>query len=93
MSSRPADFLTPEQYLKIERRAERRSEYYNGEMFAMAGASRRHVLIDSNIVGELCQRLKGKPCRAYSTDLRVRVTPTGLYTYPDACGLWRAGVR
>ncbi len=89
MSTQRAAFLTPAEYLEIERRAERKSEYYQGEMFAMAGASPNHVLIVANLVGELRQQLKGKPCRAYSTDLRLRVSPTGLYTYPDVlvvCG-------
>ncbi len=64
-------------------KAECKSEYFNGEMFAMSGASPSHVLIVSNIVAELRGQLKQKPCRVYSADLRVRISPTGLYTYPD----------
>lgn len=89
MSSQRATLLTPEEYLEIERRAERKSEYYKGEMFAMAGASPKHVLTVTNLVVELGQQLKKKPCRMYSVDLRLRVTATGLYTYPDVivvCG-------
>ncbi len=89
MSLQPKVSLTPEEYLAIERKAEYKSEYFNGEMFAMAGASERHVLIVTNIVAELREQLRRKPCRVYSTDLRVRVSPTGLYTYPDVvvvCG-------
>jgi Uma2 family endonuclease len=89
MSTQPTAFLTPEQYLEIERKAEFKSEYYNGEMFAMAGASERHGLIISNVVGELRQQLKAKPCRVIANDLRLRVLPSGLYTYPDVvvvCG-------
>ena len=88
MSSQPKTFLTPEEYLEIERKAEAKSEYYNGEMFAMAGAIERHGVIISNIVAELRQQLKGKPCRVISNDLRLRVLPSGLYTYPDVmvCG-------
>jgi Uma2 family endonuclease len=89
MSSDPVTFLTPAEYLELERRAESKSEYYQGETFAMACASRRHVLIVTNLVGELRQQLKGRPCQAYSTDLRLNITPTGLYTYPDVmvvCG-------
>jgi Uma2 family endonuclease len=55
----------------------------------MAGASPQHVLIVTNLVRELSQKLKGRPCRVYSSDLRLRVAPTGLYTYPDVmvvCG-------
>ncbi|MGO4882751.1 MAG: Uma2 family endonuclease [Bryobacteraceae bacterium] len=88
MSSQPAH-LTPAEYLEIERRAEFRSEYYDGEMFAMAGGTSNHALIVANICGEIRQRLKGKPCGACSTDLRLQVLPTLLYTYPDVmviCG-------
>ena len=89
MSSQGAIFLTPEQYLEIERRAEQKSEYYNGEMFAMAGAGRWHVLIVTNLVSALSQRLRKRPCEVYSTDMRLKVSPSGLYTYPDVvvvCG-------
>ncbi len=50
MSSQLKTYLTPEEYLAIERRAEHRSEYFNGETFAMVGASRRHNVIVTNIV-------------------------------------------
>ena len=80
--------LTPAEYLRIERAATYRSEYFRGEMFAMAGGSPKHSLIKMNIAGELRNRLKGRPCVAYDSDLRIKC-PTGLYTYPDAsviCG-------
>jgi Uma2 family endonuclease len=89
MSSQPSTFLTPEEYLEIERRAERKSEYFQGEMFAMAGASLVHVLIVGNLVRELGNRLEAGPCRVYSSDLRLRVSPNGFFTYPDVmviCG-------
>jgi Uma2 family endonuclease len=89
MSSQPSTFLTPEEYLEIERRAERKSEYFQGEMFAMAGMSLEHAEIIINLARELSQRLKGRPCHVYSTDVRLRVSPDGLYTYPDVmviCG-------
>ena len=80
--------LTPEEYLEIERRAERNSEYFQGQMFAMSGASRPHVLIVTNLVHEL-MRLDARPCEIYLNDMRLRVTANGLSTYPDvmvACG-------
>lgn len=83
MSAQPKTLLSPEEYLEQERRAEYKSEYFAGEVFAMAGASRRHGLIVTNLIAELRQQLKGKPCEVYSGDLRLRVTPAGLYTYPD----------
>src|SRR5918911_3381571 len=88
MSSRPETYLTPEEYLAIERKAEYKSEYFNGEMFAMTAASRKHNLIAPNIGGELRQQLKGKPCEAYISDMRVRIPRTGLYTYPDVVVVW-----
>lgn len=89
MSSALKPRLSPEEYLAIERAAERKSEYWNGEMFALAGASERHGTIVANLVGELRAALKGRPCKVYANDLRLQVTPTGLYTYPDVlviCG-------
>jgi Uma2 family endonuclease len=89
MSTQPKTFLTPEQYLEIERKAEFKSEYYNGEMFAMAGGSPRHAFIIANIMYELVGQLKGRPSRVASSQLRLRVLPSGLYTYPDVmviCG-------
>ncbi len=75
--------LTAREYLAIESRAEFKSEFFNGEMFAMAGATPRHVHICDNLRGELFGRLKGGPCRAISSDQRVLVSRTGLYTYPN----------
>ncbi len=89
MSTNPRTFLTPEQYLEIERKAEFKSEYYQGEMFAMAGAKEAHNLLVTNLVAGLHQQLRSGPCRVYSNDMRVRVSATGLYTYPDVtvvCG-------
>jgi Uma2 family endonuclease len=83
MSAAPKTKLTPAEYLAIERKAEFKSEYYRGEMFAMAGASRQHCFVKDNIVGELHQQLKSTACRSLSSDMRVKVNPTGLYTYPD----------
>lgn len=88
MSSQPKTFLTPEEYLEIERKAEFKSEYYNGEMFAMAAGNPRHGSIVVNLCRELSFQLKSKPCFVYS-DVRLRVLPSGLYTYPDVmvvCG-------
>ena len=83
MSLQPQTFITPDEYLARERQAEQKSEYFNGEIFAMSGASPRHVLIVTNVVAELRGQLKKRSCTVYSTDLRVRVSATGLYTYPD----------
>ncbi len=82
-------FFTPAEYLRMEEAAEYKSEFYNGEIFAMAGGTRDHSLIAVNLVGELRQQLKQKPCRVYNSDLRLLVERGGLYTYPDVmvvCG-------
>jgi Uma2 family endonuclease len=89
MSSQPRARLSPEEYLAIERQSEYRSEFFDGEIIAMTGASRRHNLIVANLTRELTQQLKGKPCELYPNDMRVKVTSSRLYTYPDvviACG-------
>jgi Uma2 family endonuclease len=89
MSQQIVPYVSPEEYLRLERQSEYKSEYLNGEIFAMSGASRKHNLITGNIGSELNQQLRGKPCEAYMSDMRVKVTATGLYTYPDVvvvCG-------
>ncbi|MDT4896245.1 MAG: hypothetical protein QOH25_1322 [Acidobacteriota bacterium] len=83
MSSQPTTYLTPEEYLALERKAEYKNEYVDGEVVAMTGASRKHNLIVVNISGELRRQLKGRPCETYSGDMRVRIPSTRLYTYPD----------
>lgn len=82
MSSLPKPRYTPEQYLEMERAADHRSEYVNGEILAMAGASREHNLIVTNLVREVSTCLRGRPCETYSNDMRVKISP-GRYTYPD----------
>jgi len=89
MTAQPAIQYTPQEYLAIERRNEFKSEYWQGDMFAMAGASEAHNLIIVNAVRELSLQLKGKPCRVYPSDMRVRIPRTPSYKYPDAivvCG-------
>lgn len=79
----PSRRLSESEYLEIERTADLRSEFFNGEMFAMAGGKPEHSLIATNLAREFGTRLKGGPCVAYNADLRIKVEPTGLYTYPD----------
>ena len=89
MSSQAHKHYTPKEYLALERQAQCKSEYYAGDIFAMAGASRWRNLIVANVVGERRSQLKGRPCATYPSDMRVKISPTGLYTYPDVtvvCG-------
>jgi Uma2 family endonuclease len=78
-----------EEYLRLERDASDKHEYRDGEILAMAGGTPNHSLIAANVIGEARQKLKGKPCRIYESNLRVRIPRKTLYTYPDAsiiCG-------
>jgi Uma2 family endonuclease len=89
MSALPKHVLTSTEYLAIERAAETRSEFFDGEMFAMAGTTKNHARIVMNLGGELRTMLKGKTCEPFATDLRIKVQANGLYTYPDllvVCG-------
>jgi len=89
MASVPKPRYAPEQYLEIERKAEVKSEYFSGEMFAMAGGSLRHSQIAANCIARFTMQFEGRPCNAFTSDLRVNVSETGAYVYPDVsiiCG-------
>ena len=83
MSTQPQPYITPEQYLEIERAAECKSEYFDGEMFAMAGGTLSHARIQRNISTLLGNQLHGKSCEQAGSDLRLQVAGDGLFTYPD----------
>lgn len=92
MSSTAPTLYTPEQYLALERNAQHKSEYLNGRVLAMAGASLEHNRITTNLVRMLGNQFVGRPCDVFSSDMRVKVSATGLYTYPDVvavCGEMR----
>jgi Uma2 family endonuclease len=87
MATQPKTFLTPEQYLALERAAATRSEYHDGEVFAMAGVTVAHSRIVTNLVIEIGIRLRGRDCEVFSNDVRLSVAKS--YTYPDVmvvCG-------
>jgi Uma2 family endonuclease len=89
MATLTKTYITPEQYLEIERKAEFKSEYYQGEMFAMAGARWTHNRLVANLIASLHQQLRSRPCQTLPSDMRVQVEATGTYTYPDVsvvCG-------
>jgi len=89
MGAVPKIYLTPAEYLAFERQSEIKHEYFRGELFAMAGASRQHVRIAVNVTILLGNQLKRRGCDVFNSDMRVKVSPTGLYTYPDlvvVCG-------
>jgi Uma2 family endonuclease len=78
-----APFVTPEEYLGRERNAETKSEYHNGVVVAMAGASPEHNAITFNLATEFGAQLRHTPCRGFSGDLRIRVPDCNTYYYPD----------
>ncbi len=85
----PSHYYTPEEYLALERAADYKSEYIDGEIFAMSGGSRRHSLVATNVASELRAALRDLPCEVHGSDLRVNVDEADLYTYPDVtviCG-------
>ena len=83
MSTAPTRRLSPQEYLAQERRADFKSEYLRGEVFAMAGASYEHTLVKDNLARKAGNQLENGPCRVLTSDMRVKVNATGLYTYPD----------
>lgn len=89
MTAQPQRKISPEEYLELEREADYKSEYFQGEVFAIAGAGRNHNRITENLSIDIGFFLKGKSCRSYSSDLKIHIPANGLYTYPDllvVCG-------
>jgi Uma2 family endonuclease len=86
MASLPNAPLTEEQYLEIERLAEFKSEFHGGQMFAMSGGSPNHALLSARMCSLLDQRVPPE-CRVFSSDLRIKVAPAGLYTYADCSAI------
>ena len=80
---------TAEEYLTLERSAAYKSEFHDGQIYAMTGASREHNLVSGNIYRELSLQLKKRPCEAYINDMRVKAVEANSYHYPDiavVCG-------
>jgi len=89
VSTQPKVRVSPEEYLVLERQAEIKSEYLDGEMFAMSGVTREHSTVVINLTTEVNTQFMDRPCEVHGPDMRVKVSPTGLYTYPDVvvvCG-------
>lgn len=89
MATDPRRRLSVEEYLALERQSDTRNEYLNGETFAMTGASRHHNRISLNVAEALDRQLAERGCEVFVSDMRVRVSASNLFTYPDvvvACG-------
>ncbi|ETW97561.1 MAG: hypothetical protein ETSY1_22160 [Candidatus Entotheonella factor] len=88
MAINPEPKITSEAYLAFERaQRDAKHEFLDGEIIAMAGASRQHVRIVANLVASLITQMRWRPCDTYSSDMRVKIPATGLYTYPDVIAL------
>ena len=89
MATPQPQYITEQEYLATEREALEKHEYYKGEIFAMSGASFKHVKISSNIMVDVGSKLRGKKCNPFTSDLRIHIPKNTLYTYPDiviVCG-------
>jgi Uma2 family endonuclease len=81
--------ITPDEYLSWEEDQPTKHEYFHGRIYAMTGGSVEHATIILNLGASFLGRLRGKNCRVFTSELRVKVSETGLYTYPDTvivCG-------
>lgn len=89
MEARDVREMSYAEYVALERVADRKHEYVNGRVYAMAGGSPEHARLAGAMIAALTSALAGKPCAPFSSDLRVRVVATGRSTYPDVtviCG-------
>ncbi|MCB0063891.1 MAG: Uma2 family endonuclease [Caldilineaceae bacterium] len=82
-----AELISPQEYLELERKSETKHEYIAGRVIEMAGGSEKHNTIASNVLITLGFQLRGRLGKAYSSDMRVYVPATGLYTYPDVTAI------
>ncbi len=89
MASLPTPHITEDEYLRLDRAAETKSEFVDGEIFAMSGGSLNHSLFAVKWVVELSLKLRGRNCIVFNSDARVRTPSSGSYVYPDisvVCG-------
>jgi Uma2 family endonuclease len=77
------DRLTPDEYLEAERQSEIRHEYFDGQVIAMAGASRAHGLLVTNLVALLRPNVRGTGCQLFSSDMKVKLATRNRFFYPD----------
>ena len=89
MSAIPVHKLTLEEYLELDCTSEERYEYFDGEIFSMAGGSPEHARISGNIFVTLHEKLRGSNCEAFNSEIRLKVPAALPYRYPDTlvvCG-------
>jgi Uma2 family endonuclease len=83
----PRALFTADEYLRLERGAEFKSEYVNGLVYAMAGAKVNHNIISDNCLTFLKMQLRTRPCQAFGSDMKVRIDKANVFRYPDISGL------
>lgn len=83
MSPLKSRLITEAEYLAQEEHADFKSEFFNGEVFAMSGASATHSAINARLIHELFNAIGDRGCQVFTSDTKVKTTATGLYTYPD----------
>lgn len=89
MSSQPNIYISPKEYLALERAANFKSEYFDGAIFAMAGGSEKHNLIATNVTSMIHYHLRRSSCKVFNSDMKVRIFTAKKYVYPDTtvvCG-------
>jgi Uma2 family endonuclease len=82
-ASKSHAYFTPEEYLDIERISLIKHEYMDGQMVAMAGATKAHVIITGNLSALILNHLRGTGCLSYATDMKVRLPASRIFYYPD----------
>ncbi len=84
---KPVSMVSAEEYLRLERLAETRSEYVNGEIVAVAGGTFDHDAICAAVQSSLWRQLQGRPCRVFTANMKVRIDKANVFRYPDVSGL------
>ncbi|MEG4285511.1 Uma2 family endonuclease [Microcoleus sp. A006_D1] len=83
IANKSQNYISPEEYLKLEELSQIKHEYIQGEVYAMAGASDAHVTVAGNLFALLRNHVRGSGCRVYMSDMKARIESKNLYYYPD----------
>ena len=83
VANQSQNYISPEEYLKLEELSQVKHEYIQGETYAMAGASDAHVTLSVNLVTLLRNHVRGSGCRVYMSDMKARIESRNIYYYPD----------
>lgn len=89
----PAQHLSHDDYFTLEQEQDQRFEYIAGEIFAMTGGTERHALISVSTGAALLAALRGRPCRVYGSDMKLRIAKHDKFCYPDLMVLCEEGRR